>query len=210
MKTRILLFGALVLSLGLASCSGGEQDETNEESQEEMCLLMYDETSTELEFTSFKTNAKVPVKGTFSMFTVNGNEAEKAEDVIKSLEFTINTTSVETNDSGRNAKIALHFFGTLETPEITGKVTALDLDAGKATVMIEMHGISYDVEGTCSLENNKFTYDASIDVINWNAMSGIEALNEQCKDLHTGEDGVSKLWSQVDLHFATTLKSDCK
>ncbi|MFT5582308.1 MAG: hypothetical protein ACI9G9_001573 [Psychromonas sp.] len=36
------------------------------------------------------------------------------------------------------------------------------------------------------------------------------ALNTICKDLHTGDDGVSKLWSEVDLNFSTVLQTDCK
>ena len=60
-----------------------------------------------------------------------------------------------------------------------------------------MNGIDYDVVGDYTLEDKLFSWESTIDVISWNALSGIDALNEECKDLHTGADGESKLWSEV-------------
>lgn len=72
-----------------------------------------------------------------------------------------------------------------------------------------MNDISIDVEGDYTFESNTFTFDSMVDVASWNGLPGITALNTVCEDLHTGEDGVSKLWSEVQLSFSTTLKSDC-
>lgn len=72
-----------------------------------------------------------------------------------------------------------------------------------------MNNIAQEVKGQYTFVDDKFEFSATIDVANWNANSGITALNKICKDLHTGPDGVSKLWSEVDLKFSTTLASDC-
>jgi len=49
----------------------------------------------------------------------------------------------------------------------------------------------------------------TIDLNSWNAQSSVDSLNVICHDLHIGADGVSKLWSEVDLEIATILSKDC-
>lgn len=209
MKARILALSSLVLVLGLSSCSSEEDGTEIDDSDKSVCVYSYNEGSTDFEWTSYKTNAKKPVTGTFNEISITSEDSEDPMEVIKSMKFSMNTASVETNDEARNVKVAEHFFGTLSTSEITGKVTGINEESGKATIMITMHGISFDVEGDYTMEDGTFTYASSIDVSSWNGMAGIEALNAVCADLHTGEDGISKLWSEVGLSFSTTLKSDC-
>ena len=129
--------------------------------------------------------------------------------LIESLTFTIETSSVETQNEERNGKIAKLFFTTIGTPQITGKVKSLGED-GNATVEIKMNNLSQDVVGSYTLIDGKFSFNATIDVLKWNAGAGIKELNTACKDLHTGADGVSKLWSEVALSFTTELSSDCE
>lgn len=210
MKTRSIYIASALLFFGLTfhSCSSGDEGTVEHEEDSSACFYSYNEGTTTFEWTAFKTNAKVPVAGGFNDIKVTSEKAEDPKDVIKSIEFEINTASVETNVEDRNAKIAEHFFGTINTETITGKFTGLT-DDGKATVMITMNGISFDIEGDYKLEGSDFTFKSVIDVKNWNALSGIDALNKVCEELHTGEDGVSKLWSEVSLKLTTSLDSDC-
>ena len=73
-----------------------------------------------------------------------------------------------------------------------------------------MNEMTIEIEGDYELNVGIFTFDAMIDLSLWNAISGVDALNAICKDLHTGEDGVSKLWSEVKLSLKTTLKKTCE
>ena len=118
------------------------------------------------------------------------------------------TSSVETNDEGRNGKVAKFFFETINTPTIEGKIKSIGKD-GKATISVTMNGIDVDVKGDYTLEGGDFSFTSTIDVSLWNALEGIKALNAECNDLHKGKDGVSKLWSEVALSFTTSLSSDC-
>jgi polyisoprenoid-binding protein YceI len=190
----------------LSSC-GSDAPETDEAS-EPVCTYTYNEGMTSLDWTAYKTSEKVPVEGSFNDFEITAESASDPLDVAKSMSFTIETASVETNNPDRNAKISEHFFKTINTSQITGSVKSLNED-GSAVVSIKMNGVDFDVKGTYTLEDLVFSFKASIDVASWNGVSGIEALNAVCKDLHTGADGVSKLWSEVALSFSTTLKSDC-
>lgn len=209
---RLYYFSALAFAttLGLSSCSSSDENTSDEDtaSTSESCFYSYNEGSTNFEWTAYKTNDKVGVPGGFNEIEVTSEKAENPKDVLESIEFSMNTSSVETNNEDRNGKVAKHFFETINTDKITGKIKSLGED-GKAVIEVTMNSITIDVDGEYSLVDGDFSFVATIDVIKWNGMSGIDALNEVCKDLHTGADGVSKLWSEVSLKLTTKLASDC-
>ncbi len=200
-----LLFAS---SLFFVSCS--PEDKAASKETKESCSYTYNHAASSIEWTAFKFNAKTPVKGTFNTLNIKGlTTSENPKDLIKSLQFSIPTSTVETQNPERNGKIVTYFFGKIATDSITGNVVDLK-DNGEAIISITMNKIKKDVQGTYTLNDGKFNFNASIDVLNWQAGSGIESLNKICKDLHTGEDGVSKLWSEVDLSFTTSLIKECK
>jgi hypothetical protein len=96
----------------------------------------------------------------------------------------------------------------MNTPFIEGKIKALK-DDGKAVFEIMMNDITIDVDGEYTLEGAVFKWSTDVDVSQWNGLMAVESLNEACKDLHTGEDGVSKTWSEVNLSLEVELLSDC-
>ena len=205
------IYFPLIIALGtlaLTSCSSDNQSKDSSATEEQSCFYSYNDGASTLEWTAFKTNDKLAVAGTFNEITVEAEQAESQLDVIRSISFKINTKSVETNNEERNGKIVEHFFAVINTPEISGKVVSVN-EKGETTIMLTMNGISIDVKGTSKLEGDTYSFESSIDMLKWNGMAGINKLNEVCKDLHTGPDGISKLWSEVALKFSTTLSSDC-
>lgn len=211
MKKSIIVFTFVSLITGLTGCQGKSDTEQTEETtnKESSCVYSYNAEQSVLEWTAFKFTEKTPVKGTFNEINIEGMEnSTDPKKMIESLKFSIPTASVETQNEDRNGKIAKLFFGTIATETISGEVKSLS-DNGKAVIQIEMNKIKKEVMGDYTLEGGKFTFNATIDVLNWNAGSGITTLNTACKDLHTGADGKSKLWSEVDLSFSTELLSDC-
>jgi len=210
MKKGIIWSVAIAGTMIFASCGGeGNEVEKDETDQLEICYYKYNDASTEFSWTAYKTSAKVGVGGSFNEMEITGDESsDDPIALIESMKFSMETASVETNEADRNKKIGELFFGTINTPTIEGSVKELK-DNGKAIIEVTMNGVTADVEGDYTLVDGKFEFNSSIDVSSWNAMSGIETLNEACYDLHTGDDGVSKLWSEVALSFATQLDSDC-
>lgn len=208
MKTFAYLTLAFAAVLITASC--GSPAEEQEKKAPEACMFTYDHGSSVLEWTAFKFTEKTGVKGSFNTIEVkDGGAMEDPKALLESLSFSIPVSTVETQNPDRNGKIAGYFFGTIRTETITGRIKHLG-DKGEAELEITMNGITREVEGIYTLENGVFAFNTTIDVADWNAMPGIEALNKVCHDLHTGADGVSKLWSEVDLSFTTTLQSDCE
>lgn len=209
------MYSVMALSLFLVSCGGGEDktEEKQEETKIVNCLYKYNPATSELSWTAYKFLNKTGVGGSFTQINVDGAEsAGDAHSLIESLSFSIPISSTETNDAGRNQKIQNFFFGSMAaTEEITGKVVSLG-DNGKAILAITMNEITQEVEGDYSLDGAKFMYSTEINVDDWNGQMGIEALNEECKDLHTdyeNGDTESKLWSDVSISFSTTLTEIC-
>ncbi|MCT4560471.1 MAG: YceI family protein [Crocinitomicaceae bacterium] len=210
MMKYTLLGCAFALSLGLTSCSGSDKADETPTEEAAACFYSYNPGTTVLEWASYKFTEKKAVKGTFTSIEATGlTESDDPISILMGMTLTMKTESVESQDPSRNEKISRLFFGTIGAKEITAKIKMLG-DNGKATLEISLGGMTGELEGDYTFEDNVFTFDAAMDVANWNAQNGIDALNAECKDLHTGPDGVSKLWSEVGLHFSTTLKSDCK
>ena len=69
-----------------------------------------------------------------------------------------------------------------------------------------MNGITQALPITFIISDQMVTMEALMDLDNWQAQTAIESLNEVCKELHTGTDGISKTWSEVKIEVATYLK----
>lgn len=217
MNKKVQFLYVALLGLLISSCGGNEASVNNVDSQEDSlktCLYSYDGSTSEVGFTSYKFLNKTAVGGVFENIEVQGGEAnESAEEVIKNLSFKIPILSIFTKDEGRDKKIITNFFGTIHTDTISGKVLGLNSETGKASLEITMNEVTNEVEGDYTLEEGAFSFKSEINVDDWNAESGITALNEECKELHTDHangDTESKLWSDVGISFSTKLKKDCE
>lgn len=214
MNKKTLYTIALSL-LFFASCGSGGEETVSEEGtgagqqeSQESCMYRYNEGTSKLTWTGYKTSDKKGVPGSFNEITVSSEQNEDPKKVIESISFSIKTSSVETNDESRNEKIATLFFDVMNTPFIEGKIKELKED-GTAVFVITMNDITLDVEGKYKIEGPKFKWSTDIDVSAWNGLMAVESLNNACKELHTGEDGISKTWSEVKLDLDLELLSDC-
>ena len=150
---KYTLFTLVLTMMTLLSCGSGNDENRPEENtsiegqtDETSCLFRYNEGTSKLTWTGYKTTAKKGVPGSFNEITVSSEQNEEPKRVIESINFSINTKSVETNDESRNKKISELFFDIMNTPFIEGKIKALK-DDGKAILEIMMNNITIDVEG---------------------------------------------------------------
>lgn len=212
MDKRILalMFGGLLL----AAC-GGEEDNTDKETVvedpvEETCTYSYDEGTTVLTWTAFKLTEKVGVNGTFDEINVTANDgAADMFEVLSGATFNIPISSLNSQDDVRDPKIKKSFFGVMnETDAINGKVTAIDANGG--TVEITMNGVSKSYDGDITVEGEDITLVTTIDILDFNGQEAVDSLGVVCEEKHTGDDGVNKLWTDVDIAVKTTLVKDCK
>jgi len=205
-KNIAIAFSAAILLVG---CADETTPTVETEDESPTCFYSYNPGSTTMEWTAFKFTAKAPVTGTFAEINVDGTlESDDAMMLLSSLSFSIPISSINSQNEERDGKIMKHFFGTISTEQLTGKVVSLG-ENGDAVLDVTMNGMTKPVNGKYTFEDGKFDFTSTIDVAAWDAIPAINALNTICKDLHTSTDGKSKLWSEVDLMFSTTLKSDC-
>lgn len=189
----------------LAACGSGPKTNQSAES----CTLSINRFKTTVGWTAFKTTAKVGVKGKFDQVNITSQEANTVEDLLTGLEFIIKTNSVNTDNPQRDNTIHNYFFNTMETP---GKINGGIQNAkdGVANVVITMNNISRETKLKYSLEGLEFTMNGVINLDDWNTQSSVKSLNDKCYDLHKGEDGISKLWSEVEINISSTLTQTCK
>jgi len=211
MKNTLVLLVSATIFFGFASCKSDSTDRANKlDTSTQACFYSYNEGVTKFQWTAFKTTARVGVRGTFNNIKVTSDASDDPMVVLKSMSFKMETSSVETNNEDRNAKVVKHFFETINTPVITGKVLSINEKTGECNFEVTMNGVAVEVAGDYSFVDNIFTFESIANVNSWNALSGITALNTVCNDLHTGADGISKLWPEIQLSLKTKLKSDCE
>jgi polyisoprenoid-binding protein YceI len=215
-------FIALTLSFTLASCGGesnsaedgmkGTDAKEKSAKESQLCTYSFAPQETSVNFTAFKFTEKVGVGGNFSSLDFEGaKESADMWNVFSDVSFAIDVHSIDTKDKGRNEKIIEHFFGTINTDTMKGKVVNIvPTDTGATcTISMVLNGVEQSFDGVLSADGDEVTLSSTIDVAKWNASSGIAQLNAVCEDLHTGTDGVSNLWSEVDLKITTLLDKEC-
>lgn len=165
-----------------------------------------DQKTTTVNWIAYKTNDKIPVKGQFTQLNLeNSSKSKTALEALDNLKFSIPVSSLFTNDTIRDNKLKKFFFGVLKnTSLISGTIHINNETSG--TVDILMNGITQALPITFIVSDQMITLEAVMDLDNWQAQSAIDSLNEVCKELHTGSDGVSKTWSEVKIEVATYLK----
>ncbi len=200
MKTRNCILVIIALFV-FYSCS---PKKAQEEKSEEQKGISYDVAAAKVKWTAFKLTERVGVSGTFHEVSVTAGGEGSVENVLSNGSFSINTSSVDSNDSIRDPKVRKSFFGTFNTPTITGKIVSASSGSGQVELM--MNSMTNTVPFEYIASDSALVLNTSIDVTNWNGADAINALNSVCTLLHTGADGVSKLWPDVKVQVTIPVK----
>ena len=218
MKNYYLKSFMLLTAGFLASCDSSDRKTAAEEiaagkestTTEEACTYsLPTPDSTVVAWTAYKTTDKVGVGGTFTEFELSGlEEASTIEEAIANASISIPIASIFTKNPERDERIKTYFFGVMdETTELVG--TVKEVANGEGTFTLTMNSIEANLPFTYTVEDDMLTLKATMDVEGWNAQAAIDALNEECKDLHAGADGVTKLWSEVALVIKSPVTTSC-
>lgn len=202
-KTHVFSIALLALVI-VSSC----KDTTKKEKESTKKGYTVEAKTTTINWIAYKTTNKVPVNGQFTKVTIeNPKTSSTALEALNGLKFNIPISSLFTKDTIRDQKLKKFFFGSMKNTEvINGTINMNNETSG--TVELTMNGISQILPITYMISDQMVTIEALMNLDNWKAQLAIEALNTVCKDLHTGDDGISKTWSEVKIEIATYLKYD--
>ncbi|WP_060875368.1 YceI family protein [Myroides odoratus] len=147
-----------------------------------------------IEWTAFKTPAKVGVKGTFDQVKLSevNQEAATLAEGLKGAQFSIVTSSASTGDPARDETLRLNFFSKL-----VGNINGFfgEFKDGKVLVNLTLNGITKEKEFTYEATETGVKLNGSIDIIaDFTAQDAFNALHEACNALHEG-----KTWSDVEI-----------
>jgi len=158
-----------------------------------------------IKWTAYKFTDKVGVNGTFNKVTYESvSKKGIARQLLENTSFTIETESVNSNLKFRDERIYTYFFSKIGAKTITGKFTVVANSGGEISIAIGE--INRSVPFTYAISSDKINISVSLNLVLWKASSGITKLNEMCKGVHTGADGISKLWPDVDVVVEITLE----
>lgn len=222
MKQKLILPIFIGLTIIAQSCvnisdkkEGEEDKETTgqEEKKSGACTYSYNESLTELNWTAFKFTEKTGVKGKFDEFHLSGGlPNEEISGMLNDIGFVIPVSSLNTANPDRDGKIRKFFFGNLKSPEVLkGKVSKAEGDnaSGKIEVLLTMNEMEQSLNLNYRVSGDTLIIEGMLNLDNWGAQEGIKALNKECEQLHTGADGKSVLWSEIDIEIRSILDKNC-
>ena len=208
-----------ILSAFLLSACGGEapkeEQAATEKSSALNCIYTYDHSSTKVSWVAYKFQEKTPVGGNMDSVIVNAptETADNLFDALNGLALSVITKSVNSNDADRDPKLRADFFGKMKNTEIiSGAVKSVSGDGnqGIMTLVIRMNEVEKEVSGELSVNGESVEMRTTINLEDWNANAAVESLHEVCLEKHKGQDGGSKLWSEVMIVISTTLNKSCE
>lgn len=200
-KIYVFLLFFLTISL-FNSCK--ENAKTEAKPAEKTYSIIAD--STKINWTAYKTTAKVPVNGKFTEITIeNAKKDTTALGALNGLKFKIPISSLITKDTIRDSKLKKYFFGSMKNSGIITGTVHINKE-NTSTVDLTLNGITRELPIAYIVTDNKVTIIGNMELDNWQAKAALEALNVVCKDLHTGDDGISKTWSDVKIEVVALLK----
>ena len=198
MKKTIACIMALAATT-VFSCKETKKEEkkTEQEVVSEKFSLIQD--STKVSFTAYKTSEKLPVGGKFLKIDIdNSTEGSTPLEALNGATFSIPVSSLFTNDATgtRDPKILEFFFGVMaNTVQITGEFKAV---GEKCSIDVTLNGTTASIPLEYTMDaGNGATFTGMMQLEDWNALAAVASINEACKELHTGTDGISKTWSEV-------------
>lgn len=171
--------------------------------------------SIQVGWTAFKTTQKIGVDGKFMTVSwiqpsdISQQTFASVEEILREAQLLIETASLSTGDSIRDRRIYFSFF--LQMHKGDSIWVAVDsVMPDHLIARITMNGQDAQIPMQWNLQGDTLRAWGTIDVIrDFSADSALQALNEACKDLHTGPDGVSKTWSTVEIFVELPLKVEC-
>ncbi len=161
---------------------------------------------------AYKTPSKIGVGGVFDKVKYHAikPEGKNFKEILVGSSVDINTSSVNSKNEGRDAKLVNSFFKLLGDEKITAKIVditsnkrvAKEPRTGTVTVEVTMNGITKKVPMKYSYDKEIMKSEGVIDILDFSGSNALTSLNKACFDKHQG-----KTWSDVTVGFELNIKA---
>ena len=196
------------------SAAEGQAEGAAAPETQKACSYSADPQSIKLEWTAYKFTKKTAVKGGFTTTTVSGKTtADSLANLVMGLAMKIDGASIESGDPGRNVTVKQFFFEKFNPPfQMSAKVVAAQGDdtAGSFTIELDMNGVQKAIPfAYTATPEGVLTAKSGFDMNDYQLQGPYDSIHKACETLHTGEDGVSKTWADVDLTVTGKFSKSC-
>lgn len=153
-------------------------------------------------WTAYKFTERAGVSGVFNTININDKMYGKSiKDILNNLKFEIPVNSINSNNPERDKKLVDFFFGKMNnTSSLKGTLNSINGNEKQGTckVSLQMNDLTKPVTMEYHLvDDSYYVLKGILDINNWEGQEAVKSLNDICKDLHIGKDGLSKLWPDV-------------
>ena len=214
--TTLFLFSALFMSCGTETIDDAEVtsiDEPQAEQPASRCSYTLGESATNVYWTAYKHSGKVGVKGKMDSVVVTGTKTgSNPMEALENGKVLIYTASINSKDAVRDKKLREIYFGSMNNTEaIEGNLVSWEGsdERGNCTFRLKMHDVEKPVTAEYVVEDDVVQIRFTIEPIEWEADEAFTKLGEACAEKHTGEDGETVFWPDVDLLIEVALDKDC-
>lgn len=155
---------------------------------------------------AYKTPKKAPVSGRFADIGASAEtlEGNNLSNLLKKINLNIDTASIRTKNSGRDANIVRHFFQKF-TGGLEIKTNVVNATKEKIEVSISMNKVTKNQNLTYKIEKSMIKATGSFDMLDYSLDGALASINKACFELHEG-----KTWSDVGLEVIIPLEESCK
>ena len=168
-------------------------------------------TNIDVTWKAYKTPMKLGVGGHFSAIDFKSSvaKADNLNALLVGSSVSIDVTSVDSKNKGRDVKLLNAFFKKMSGTGITAKIVSLkkDKDArktGVVTIAVTMNSVTREVPMRYSFKDGRLNADGIIDLFDFKAAPALASINKACFALHKG-----KTWSDVSIGFSMQIKASC-
>lgn len=209
---RILCLGLILASIACSSDQKPtEKKPVKEKTEQKIETININKEKIKANWTAYKFTERAGVSGVFNTINISDKMYGKnIQDVLNNLKFEIPVDGINSNNPERDKKLVKDFFGKMNnTSSLKGTINNINGNnkQGTCKVSFQMNDMTKPLTMEYHLvDDSYYVLKGILDLTAWNAQDAVKSLNEVCKDLHIGKDGVSKLWPDVKVVIQLPLQ----
>lgn len=192
MKKQILFITMILLFTNLAIA-------------ENCSYKFFNKKNTSVSGTGFKYTNKTGVKAKFTDFNLlNKSSKSSVKELINNTKVSINLHSIDSGNTIRDTNLKKSLFKDLKN-DSNVTIEVISHDEKIIYTNLNLNGSIVKVNFEYEIKDETLTATSTISATDFKLSNQLEMLQKLCHELHIGEDGISKTWTDFDLELVTEI-----